>query len=185
MYYRDKNNEVAKLNSQVTELKSQQNLNIVDLQKQLDEVRQNNRNLDDENKQLRSDLNKANDRIAQLTPKDIRDLKIDSVIQINRAAGDAWQSPIYADINGDGKADGIYAYRLGGAGSFLNVYAYSYLDNTNPTQILKAEQYQKGEVSLQPDMTVDIKFQTGAPDSPETATAKFKWDSSAKKLVKI
>jgi hypothetical protein len=164
-YYRDKKSEVAQLNSDIEKLKSQQNLNIVDLQKQLDDTRQENQDLRNTNLKLTGDLASANNKIAQLTPKDIRDVKYETLVTINKTVGDTWINPTYADLNGDGKSDGVYAYRQGGAGSYLNVYAYSYIDN-NLTQILKAEQYPKGEVSVQPDMVLEIKYQTGAPDKP-------------------
>jgi cell division protein FtsB len=184
MKYRDKRTEASDLQSEVDRLRSQQNLSTVDLQRQIDDLKGKNSNLEAEKTRLQDDLNTSNNKIAQLTPKEIKDLKIDTIIAINRSRGDAWIDPIYVDLTGDGKQDGIYAYRIGGTGNYLNVYAYSYIDN-NLSQILKAEEYQKGAVSVSSDTTVEIKFQTGSPDSPETSTTRFKWDGSTKKMVKI
>lgn len=184
MYYRDKNSEVSQLKNELDQLKTAQNLNIIDLQKQLNEIQNELKSTQDINKNLNDDLNAANKKITELTPKDIRDVKYDSLITINKANGDAWQTPVYTDLNGDGKADAVFAYKVGGVGAYLNVYAYSYIDN-NLVQILKAEQYPRGEVRIQPEQIVEIKYQTGAPDAPEQASTQFKWDSNAKKLIKI
>ncbi len=184
VYYKDKNTQVANLNDEVGKLKSQQNLNIVDLQKQIDDLKGKNSDYIAQNGRLTNDLNAANNKITQLSPKDIRDLKYDTLININKANGDAWLNPIYADVTGDGKADGIFSYKLGGAGNFLNIYVYTYIDN-GLVQILKAEEYPKGSVAVLPDSAVEIKYQSGSPDSPTQSTSVYKWDGGAKKLLKV
>lgn len=182
----DKKAEITKLNDEVDTLKKERNLSVDDLQKKVTEQESKITDLSAENKRLSDSLDEANAKINQLTPKDIKkDFNYKSTIKINEAAGDVWLNPIYVDVTGDGKEDGIFAYRQGGTGGYLNVYVYSYLNTNTLTQLLKAEGYQKGTVAyLEANNVVEIKSEAGTPDAPTTASTKFKYDSAQKKMVK-
>lgn len=180
----DKDREITSLKEELDKLKSDKNLSTSDLQKRIDTLQSQSTDLTNKNKNLENDLKTARDRIAELTPKDIKDIQYETLISINKSAGDTWEAPIYADLTGDGRQDGIFSYHLSGAGKYLNVYVYSYLDN-KLTQILKAEEYPKGSISIASDNTLEIRYTTGAPDSPEIKSAKFKWDIASKKMVKV
>lgn len=177
--------EVRDLQDRIANLEAERDLNKVDLQKKIDELSETNAQLDSENRKLNDDLIDAKAQIDKLTPKNIKDLNIETLIKINKPAGDVWLNPIYADITGDGKDDGIYAYRMAGTGGFLNVYVYTYIDNTL-TQILKAEEYKKGTVTyIAEGNTLEIKSEAGTPDAPVVASSMFKWDAAQKKMVKV
>lgn len=183
--YKEKRDETTNLNKEVESLKAQQNLSVVDLQKQINDLKSRNDTLTNENKRLSDNLTIANNRIAQLTPKDVKDLRYMDLIKINQGAGDVWLNPIYTDLTGDSKADGVYAYRTGGTGGFLNVYVYTYGDNNTLSQVLKAEGYQQGTVSVSEGNIVQIQSTVGAPDNQQIVITRFKWDNGAKKMVKI
>lgn len=182
----DKRKETSDLRSEIDKLNAEKNLSTEDLQKKIDEQSQNIKDLTDENTKLTAELNAAKTRIEQLTPKDIKNLEYKKLIKINEAAGDVWLNPTYVDVNGDGRVDGIFSYRMGGAGGFLNVYVYSYLEGNNLNEVLKAEEYQKGTYTYLNDQNIlEIRSQAGTPDDPTVAATKFKWDVGTKKMVKI
>jgi cell division protein FtsB len=179
----DKKKETAKLNDELKKLNEERNVNVVDLQSKLNNEVKEVENLQSQNQTLTAELNAAKAKIDELTPKNIKDLKYKDLIKIN--SGDTWLEPVYIDVNGDAKLDGIFSYRTSGTGAFLNTYVYSYLDNSL-TRILTAEEYQKGSLVYLTDQNVlEIKSQTGTPDAPVTATSRFKWDVGTKRMVKI
>lgn len=181
-----KKKEVMHLKNEIDKLNSERDLSLVDLQNKIDEQNKKISELEVINNKLTNDLNAAKAKIEELTPKDIRDLDYKKLIKINEAAGDTWLNPTYVDINGDGRLEGIFAYKTGGPGGFLNVYVYSYLKNNNLSEILKAEEYLKGTYSYIYDENVlEIRSQVGTPDAPATATTRFKWDAALGKMVKI
>jgi cell division protein FtsB len=178
--------EVNTLQDKVESLEKERNLSASDLQTKLDAQTTQINDLIAENKRLNDELTSAKAKVDQLTPKNIRDVNFKTLKKINEPGGDVWLNPVFADITGDGKEDAIYAYRLAGAGGFLNVYVYSYLDTNTLTEILKAEGYQKGTVSFIADQkNVEIKSEAGTPDAPQIASTKFKFDAGTKKMVKI
>lgn len=181
----DKRREVEELKSELSELREERNISVVDLKDQIGNLNKIISDLEDQNSKLSAELEVARNKIKELTPKNIKDLDYKALIKTNPQAGDVWLNPIYVDVNGDNKLDGIFAYRMGGAGGFLNVYVFTYLDNTL-TEILRAEEYLKGTVSYLTDQNVvEIRSQSGTPDSPTVAVTRFKWDPSTKKLVKV
>ncbi len=182
----DKKKENSDIRTELSQLRDERNVNVVDLKNQIDSQNRRIIDLETDNSKLVDQLNAANIKVADLTPKNIKDLNYKELIKINTASGDVWLNPIYVDVNGDGKLDGIFANRLGGTGGFLNVYVYSYLENNSLSEVLRAEEYQKGTVAYITEQNiVEIKSQSGTPDSPVVATTHFKWDSASKKLVKV
>lgn len=178
--------EVNKLKDEVSVLKDERNTSTGGLQAKVSEQEQQITDISAENKRLNEELTAAKTRIDQLTPKNIKDLNYKQLVKVNEAAGDVWLNPTYVDVNGDGRLDGIFSFRTSGTGGFLNVYVYSYVEGNNLSEILKAEEYQKGTVTFAPETNIlEIKSQAGTPDAPTVATTKFKWDAAAKKMVKL
>jgi len=181
----DKKKEIREIRDESSQLREERNINVVDLKAQIEDQNNKISDLQNQNTKLSNDLEAARNRINELTPKNIKDLDYKTLIKTNPQAGDVWLNPIYVDVNGDSKLDGIFAYRMGGTGGFLNVYAFTYLDNTL-TEILRAEEYQRGTVAYLTDQNVlEIRSQSGTPDSPAVAVTRFKWDAPTKKLVKV
>ncbi len=183
---RDKNSEIEDLKKELNKLSSERDLGIVDLQRKLEEKNTKIAELENEVNSLKTELNVARARIEELTPKDIRNVDYRKLIKSNEPNGDIWLNPSYFDVNGDGRLDAIFAYRTGGPGEFLNVYVYSYLNNNNLTQILKAEGYLYGRYTYKTDENVlEITSQAGTPDDPKIAVSRFKWDPAQGKMVKV
>lgn len=182
----ERKKENSDIRNELAQLRDERNVNVVDLKNQIDDQNRKIIDLESDNSKLVDQLNAANIKVADLTPKNIKDLDYKQLIKINSSNGDVWLNPIYIDVNGDGKLDGIFANRLGGTGGFLNVYVYSYFENNTLSEILRAEEYQKGTVAYLTDQNiVEIKSQVGTPDNPTVATTHFKWDAGSKKLVKV
>lgn len=185
VYYTDQNKLTEEKNERIAKLESERDISIVDQEKKIADLTKLNQDQKDQIDRLQIDLNNANETIEKLRPKDIKEYKYKDSIKINTARGDSWLDPIYVDMNGDGKNEGIFAYRIGGAGEFLNVYVFTYIDN-NLTQILKAEEYFKGSIDyLAEEKVLEIRSISGTPDAPVQVSSKFKWDATTKKLIKI
>lgn len=179
-------NEISKLSSKVNDLEKERNLSVEDLKKEIEEKNSSLENFENENFKLKEDLKNANQKISDLTPKNIRDYNYKQVLKIDETAGNVWLNPIFVDVTGDGKEDAIVAYRQSGTGGFLNVYVYSYLNTNSAVQILKAEGYQKGTVAYNSEeKVVEIKSEAGTPDAPTVATTKYRFDSNSKSMIKI
>lgn len=182
----DKDSEIQNLRKELDKLNAERDLGIADLQKKLDEKNAKVAELENEVNSLKTELNAARARIDELTPKDIRNVDYKKLIRNNELNGDVWLNPSYVDVNGDGRLDGIFAYRTGGSGEFLNVYVYSYLNNNNLTQILQAEGYLYGKYTFDTlGNFLEIHSQAGTPDDPRIAVSRFKWDPVQSKMVKV
>lgn len=183
-----KKTQIAKLSDEVDTLKKEKNLSSDDLQKKINEQEAKINELTAQNTKLSADLSAAQAKVDQLTPKNIKDFKHKEFIKANNGStltGGDWLNPIYVDLTGDGKEDGVFAYKMSGTGGYLNVYVYSYLStNSTLSQLLAQEGYQKGSVAALPESIIEIKSEAGTPDAPVTASSKFKYDSLAKKMVK-
>jgi cell division protein FtsB len=182
----DKDNEIQNLRKELDKLNSERDLGIVDLQKKLDEKNAKVAELENKVNSLKTELNAAQAKIEELSPKDIRNVDYKKLIKNNELNGDVWLNPSYFDVNGDGRLDAIFAYRAGGPGEFLHVYVYSYLNNNNLTQVLKAEGYLYGRYTYKTDENVlEITSQAGTPDDPKIAVSRFKWDPAQSKMMKV
>lgn len=175
--------KIQSLENEVNKLQSEKNVSIDDLKKTINEQTQEIKNLIAEKENLSNQLEKAKAKIDELTPKDIRDLEYKKVINPN-SSEISWLNPVYVDVNGDNRLDGIFAYKTGAPGHFLNVYVYAYLNGNNLVQILKAENYLKGNFNyITEESVLEITSEAGTPDSPQQAKSRFKWDPAQNKMV--
>lgn len=183
--YQAKNDLAVNQEKEIDRLSKLVDASTEEMSKKIEELTEENERLKSDKARIADDLKSARERIDQLTPKNIRDVKYQDLIKIDSAAGDVWLNAAYYDLTGDGKLDAVYAYRSGGAGSFLNVYAYTYNNENKLIQILKTEGYQKGTFSVVEDKIIEITSQAGTPEEPKNATTKFGWSSSEQKMVRI
>lgn len=185
IYYTDQKKLTEEKEQRISKLESERDISIVDQEKRINDLTKTNQDQKDQIDRLQIDLNNANATIEKLRPKDIKEYKYKDNIKINTSRGDVWLDPIYVDMNADGKNEGVFSYKVGGTGEFLNVYVFTYIEN-NLTQILKAEEYYKGVVNYLPEESVlEIRSQSGTPDAPVQVSSRFKWDATTKKLNKI
>jgi cell division protein FtsB len=178
----EKEEQIEDLENEINELESQIDLDVSDLQEEIRELESQNNELKEQNTRLESDLSRAREEVASLKPKNIEDF--DYTDQIQKPESAKWQDPIYTDLTGNGKNEGVFSYRIDGPGDFLNVYVYSYLTNDEPTQILRAEEYPEGQVSINRS-TVRISSVSGPPDNKEETTTTFAWDEDSNSMRRI
>ncbi|HBG81272.1 TPA: hypothetical protein DDW69_00340 [candidate division CPR2 bacterium] len=89
--------------------------------------------------------------IPTVTNKDSEDIKaldISTVVNKQQSMGE-WQKPIYADVNGDGKQEGVYWFVNLGTGKIVDLYIYGY-SNGQPKNLYKNEGHlYKGKVTIE------------------------------------
>lgn len=172
--------------TELAQLKAEKDTNIDGLKKVNDELTNNLDQCTTKNKLLESKVDELSTKLEQLRPKDIREVDYKKLKKINSDLGDFWLNPLYVDVNGDGRLDGIFSYKQGGTGEFLNIYVYAYLNGNNLTEILKAERYLQGSYIYLADQGIlEITSEAGTPDSPNKAKSRFKWDPALNKMVLV
>lgn len=172
--------------AEIEKLKSERDISVDDLKTANEKLTAQLEECTTRRDSLDAKLKEANAELERLRPKDIRELDFKTLKSINTNAGDFWLNPVYVDVNGDNRLDGIFAYRQGGVGEFLNVYVYAYLNGNNLTELLKAERYLKGNfVYLSDQGILEITSEAGTPDSPYQAKSRFKWDPTQNKMMLI